>query len=147
MDVRPLSERFAVSPQIEPGDAPALAEAGFETVICNRPDAEVPPELGAAAVRRAVEAAGLRFVELPATHATIDAALAAAQHEAALGPTLAYCASGTRSSVLWALGEAERRPPAEVLADAARAGYDLSGLAPRLEAVHAAAQGSGESSS
>jgi uncharacterized protein (TIGR01244 family) len=138
MDIRALSETHAVSPQIEPGDAPALAAAGFETVICNRPDAEVPPALRASALRAAVEAAGMRFVELPATHATIDAALVAAQRAAAEGRTLAYCASGTRSSVIWAMAEAERRAPGDVLADAARAGYDLAGLAPRLEAIHAA---------
>lgn len=133
MDIRPLGRGHAVSPQIEPDDVPAIAEAGFETVICNRPDAEVPVELRAEALRAAVEAAGLRFVELPATHATMDDALVAAQRAAAAeGPTLAYCASGTRCSILWALGEAGHRPVQDILADAARAGYDLSGLAPRL---------------
>ena len=135
MDIRPLTDAYAVSPQIEPADAPAIAEAGFDTVICNRPDAEVPPELRAENLRAAVEGAGLRFVELPAAHGGIDDALVAAQREAAGdGRTLAYCASGTRSSVLWALGEAGRRPAGEILADAARAGYDLEGLRPRIEA-------------
>ena len=135
MDIRPLSERYAVSPQIEPEDVPAIAEAGYGTVICNRPDAEVPVELRAGALRAAVEAAGLRFVELPATHATIGPELAAAQRGAAQEDrTLAYCASGTRSSVLWALGEAGRRPADDILAAAARAGYDLAALRPRLEA-------------
>ena len=134
MDIRPLSDAYAVSPQIEPGDVPGIAQAGFATVICNRPDAEVPPALHAARLRAAVEGAGLRFVELPAVHGGIDDALVEAQREAAAGgPTLAYCASGTRSSVIWALGEAGRRPAGEILADAARAGYDLSALGPRLE--------------
>ena len=134
MDIRPLTDAYAVSPQIEPGDVPAIAEAGFETVICNRPDAEVPCELRAAALRAAVEARGLRFVELPAVHSGIDDALVEAQRQAASeGRTLAYCASGTRSSVIWALGEAGRRPADEILADAGRAGYDLSGLRPRIE--------------
>lgn len=137
MDIRPLSDRYAVAPQIAPEDAAAIAEAGFDTVICNRPDAEVPPDLQAASVRAAVEAAGLRFVDLPATHSTLDDALVAAQREVALGGrTLAYCASGTRSSIIWALGEAGHRPVDEILQDAARAGYDLAALRPRLE-VHA----------
>ena len=139
MEIRPLSDRYAVSPQIEPADVPAIAGAGFGTVVCNRPDSEVPAELHAEVIRAAVEAAGLRFVELPATHATIDEALVAAQRAAAEGPTLAYCASGTRSSILWALGEAAQRDPGDVLADAARAGYDLSALGPRLEAIRRAA--------
>lgn len=135
MEIRPLSDRYAVAPQIAPEDAPAVAAAGYDTVICNRPDAEVPPGLRAEAVREAVEAAGLRFVALPATHDTIDEALVAAQREAASGGrTLAYCASGTRSSILWALGEAAHRPAEAILRDAARAGYDLAPLRPRLEA-------------
>lgn len=135
MEIRPLSDRYAVAPQIAPEDASAIAAAGFATVICNRPDAEVPPALQAAEVRAAVEAAGLRFVDLPATHDTLDDALVAAQREAASdGRTLAYCASGTRSSVIWALGEAAHRPADEILRDAARAGYDLAGLRPRLDA-------------
>ena len=134
MDIRTLSEGFAVSPQIEPGDAPAIAEAGYATVICNRPDAEVPPALSADALRAAVEAAGLRFVDLPATRETIGDALIAAQKEAAEGgQTLAYCASGTRSSILWALGQAGERPADEILEAAARAGYDLSALRPAIE--------------
>ena len=115
-------------------DAAAIAEAGFDTVICNRPDAEVPAELSAEALRAAVEAQGLRFVELPATRETIDDALIAAQREAARGGrTLAYCASGTRCSVIWALGEAGSRPADAILEAAARAGYDLAPLRPRIE--------------
>jgi uncharacterized protein (TIGR01244 family) len=53
---------YAVSPQITPEDARAIGEAGFTTVICNRPDSEIGPDQQAEAVRRAVEAAGLRFV-------------------------------------------------------------------------------------
>ena len=137
MDIRPLTERYAVSPQIEPGDVPAIAEAGYDTVICNRPDAEVPPPLRAAALREAVEAAGLRFAEIPIGRGGIDDELAAAQREAAdRGRALAYCASGTRSAAAWAMGQAAGGASADdVLARAARAGYDLSGLRPRIEAA------------
>lgn len=135
MEIRRLSADYAVSPQIAPEDLPAVAEAGFRTVICNRPDAEVPPGLGAQAIRQAAEAAGLRFVENPVTHATVDAARIARQAEAMeAGPTLAYCASGTRSAILWALGQAGRMPADAILAATGRAGYDLAALRPRLEA-------------
>ena len=129
MDIRPVADGYAVSPQIDPHDVPAIAEAGYRTIVCNRPDSEVPMELQADVVRTAAEAAGLRFVELPATHATITPELVAAQRDAlAEGPVLAYCASGTRSTIIWALGQKDAREASEIVELAARAGYDLSGL-------------------
>ncbi|MFC5564898.1 TIGR01244 family sulfur transferase [Rubellimicrobium aerolatum] len=133
MDIRRITPDYAVSPQIAPEDVPALVEAGFRTVICNRPDSENPAELSARAMRAAVESAGLRFVENPVTHPTMTPERIAAQAEAmAGGPVLAYCASGTRSSILWSLAQAGRLPADEILAATARAGYDLSALRPRL---------------
>jgi uncharacterized protein (TIGR01244 family) len=51
----------------------------------------------------------------------------------AQGPVLAYCASGTRCSVLWSLVKAGSMPTDEILQATAKAGYDLSGLRPRLD--------------
>ena len=138
MDIRRITPDYAVAPQIEPEDMPAIAAAGFRAVICNRPDAEVPSELSAAVMAIAAEAAGLGFVVNPVTHQTLNMEMVAAQMaalEAAGGPVLAYCASGTRSSIVWSLGSAARMPAGEIIAAAARAGYDLAGLRPRLEAL------------
>lgn len=43
MDIKQLSTNYAVSPQIDAADVVAIARAGFKTIICNRPDMEVPP--------------------------------------------------------------------------------------------------------
>ena len=136
--MRQLSPTFFVSPQIEVEDLPALKEAGITHILCNRPDAEVPPSHQAEAVRAAVEEAGLTFVENPFSHSAFDFALVETQADAIAasdGPTFAYCASGNRSSVLWAMGavKAGEVTPAEAIAAARAAGYDLSGLAPQLE--------------
>ena len=144
MDIRRITPGYAVSPQIAPEDLETIRAEGFGAVICNRPDAEVPPAYQADAIARAAEAAGLAFHVLPLTHQTMTPDNVARQAEligASDAPVLAYCASGTRCSVVWALGQAETRSPDDVLSDAARAGYDLSGLRPTLEAVHARAQG------
>lgn len=134
MDIRRISPDYAVSPQIEPEDLPEIAAQGFRTVVCNRPDPEVPVELSSEAMRIAAEAAGLRFVDNPVTHPTMTPERIAAQAEAMReGPVLAYCASGTRSSVLWSLAQAGSLPTDEIVAATARAGYDLSGLRPRLD--------------
>jgi uncharacterized protein (TIGR01244 family) len=138
MDIRQITPDYAVSPQIEPADLPAIAAAGFRAVICNRPDAEVPHELSAAVMRIAAEAAGLSFVDNPVTHQTLNMDMVAAQMaamEATKGPVLAYCASGTRSSIVWSLGQAGRMPTGDIVAAAAKAGYDLAGLRSRLEAL------------
>jgi len=140
MDARTLTPRYSVSPQISVEDVPAIAAAGFTTVICNRPDAEVPPSHQAAALRAAVEAAGLTFLDLPLTHQTMTAENVAQQrafHEDADGPVLAYCASGTRCSVIWSLGQAGTLDVDEILRITTQAGYDLSGLRPTLDALAA----------
>jgi uncharacterized protein (TIGR01244 family) len=41
---------------------------------------------------------------------------------------LAFCRSGTRSTTLWALSQAGKLPAHEIIAQAARAGYDMSHL-------------------
>lgn len=143
MDIRPITDRYSVSPQIDPEDAAAIKAAGITTVICNRPDAEVPPSHQADTIRAEIEAQGLRFEVLPITHQTLTPdriTQQAALVDASDGPVLAYCASGTRSSILWALGQAGQQSADDILGAVARAGYDLSGLRPTLEAA-AEAQG------
>jgi len=139
MEIRPLSDDYAVSPQIAPEDMEAARAAGFATILCNRPDAEVPPERQAAAIRAAAEAAGLAFVDNPVTHAGMGPETVEAQSRAVAespGPVLAYCASGTRSTVVWMLGQAAETAPDALLAAARAQGYDLEMLRPQLEALH-----------
>lgn len=133
MDIRPLTPAFAASPQIDPADAGAIKAAGFVTVICNRPDAEVPPSHQADAMRQAIEAEGLNFVVNPVTHQGLNQEMVEIQRQAAAaGKTLAYCASGTRSTIVWALGQAGTMDADEIIAAGANAGYDLAGLRDRL---------------
>lgn len=133
MDIRQITPAYASAPQIDPADAGAIKAAGFVTVICNRPDAEVPPSHQADAVRAAIEAEGLTFVVNPVTHQGLNADMVALQAQgAASGKTLAYCASGTRSTIVWALGQAGKMDPDDIIAAAATGGYDISGLRDRL---------------
>lgn len=138
MDIRQLSPTYAVSPQIAVTDIPAIAEAGFKTIICNRPDAEVPPSHHSSVMEAAASAAGLGFVINPVTHQTLNMDMVTAQKaamDASTGPTLAYCASGTRSSIVWALGQAGEMPTDSILSATSAAGYDLGGLRPQLDAL------------
>lgn len=138
MEIRHLTPDYAVSPQIRPEDVAELKAKGFDTVICNRPDAEVPPGMRAADMRAAVEAAGMTFVENPVVGGALTMENVEAQGAAiaaAKGPVFAYCASGNRSSIVWALSQAGRRSADELIAAAARWGYQLAGLRPQLEAL------------
>lgn len=138
MDIRPLTPAYAVSPQIDPSDMPVIVQAGYTTIIDNRPCAEIPPSHQADAMRIAAEAAGLSFVVLPVTHATLSPDLAAQQKDACAessGPVLAYCASGTRSTIVWAMGQAGELDTNVIVQTAADQGYDLSGMRGQLDAL------------
>tara|TARA_R110000782_G_scaffold9622_9_gene30809 strand:- start:2127 stop:2549 length:423 start_codon:yes stop_codon:yes gene_type:complete len=131
MDIRQITPRFFASPQIEPADMAALKEAGITLVLCNRPDEEVPPNLQHTAIKHAAEQAGIAFAFQPLTHQTMTPDVIAHNRDISVvrdETVLAYCASGTRSTIAWALGQAGDQS-ADDLIDAARAGgYDLSHL-------------------
>lgn len=128
MDIRPITETYAVAPQIALEDLAAIKAAGYATVICNRPDHEIPPEIHAEEMRRAAVAEGLRFVANPVIGGalTLDNVTAQAEAIAASeGPVLAYCASGNRSTIVWALSQAGRVPTDDLIAAGERMGYVL----------------------
>jgi uncharacterized protein (TIGR01244 family) len=136
MDIRPLTDSYSVSPQITPQDVADIAAAGYTTVICNRPDGEIPPDLQADQIKSAVEAAGLAFVLNPVIGGAItmdNVTTQGAAIAAAAGPVLAYCASGNRSSIVWALSQASKLPVEDLIGRPARYGYMLEPFRPTIE--------------
>ncbi|WP_171210889.1 TIGR01244 family sulfur transferase [Ruegeria sp. HKCCA5426] len=142
MEIRRITPRYAVSPQITVEDVSAIAEAGFVKVICNRPNTEVPSDMQSDAIGEAVRAAGLDYEVLELTHQTMTPENVARQRELAescSGPVLAYCASGTRCSVIWALGQCDRMSTDDILDATTKAGYALETLRPTLDQIRNAA--------
>lgn len=138
--MRQITPRFFASPQIETVDMPLLAEAGITLILCNRPDEEVPPSHKHAAIQAAAEAAGIGFAYLPLTHQTMTPDNIARNrdiHTAKDETVLAYCASGTRSTIAWALGQAGNKPADDLIAAARAGGYDISHLRGALSASYA----------
>ena len=135
MKLAHVSDSFAVSPQLQAGDMRGLADAGFSTVICNRPDGEEPSQPTVASIREATEAAGLAFHHIPVSGGEFPPlaieAFARVRAEAD-GKVLAFCRTGTRSITLDALANIENETADERIKRAERAGYDLSGLRDRL---------------
>ncbi len=140
---RYLTDTFAVSPQIGPEELEGLKAQGFRTIVCNRPDEEVPEELQAAAMEAACEELGLEFVRNPLSHGSLSMEHVKLQGDAARSgaPVLAYCASGNRSSILWSLAHAGEYPTEDILKRTTAAGYNLQGLVPQLEAIAARENG------
>jgi uncharacterized protein (TIGR01244 family) len=103
--VQQLSADVCVAPQLDPAAMAWAAQAGFKSVINNRPDFEGGPDQPASAqIEAAAVSAGLRYVYLPVAPAvqTPDEIARFAQLLADLPkPILAFCRSGTRSGKLF----------------------------------------------
>jgi uncharacterized protein (TIGR01244 family) len=126
---RKLSDQMLASPQIAPDDVAAAAAQGVTLIVDNRPENESDDQAAGAEIAAAAAAAGLGYIAIPVTHAGFSEGQVKAMAQAlegAAGPVLAYCRSGTRSTLLWALAEASRGADPETLANqAAQAGYDI----------------------
>lgn len=104
MNPRKLADTISVSEQIGIRDMPAIRDAGFRSIICNRPDGEGWGQPAFAEIEAAAGAAGLQAAYLP----VVPGQMTASQVErfSALmrdlpGPVLAYCRSGARAAGLW----------------------------------------------
>ncbi|UVI40122.1 TIGR01244 family sulfur transferase [Qipengyuania spongiae] len=136
-DFRRLNETVLAAPQIAPGDIVAARKAGVTLIVNNRPDGESPDQPDGDRIEAAAREAGLDYRAIPIGAAgfsqpQVDAmaeALAAAE-----GKTLAFCRSGTRSTLLWALAEAKTgRDPEAIAREAAGAGYDVGPVRPAMD--------------
>lgn len=136
---RKLSQTVFASPQIGVQDIADARAKGIALIVNNRPDGESDDQTPGAQIESAARAAGIDYVAIPVTNAGFSEAQVAAMASAlarAKGPVLAYCRSGTRSTLLWALAEASRGESPESLAQqAAQAGYDLSPVRPMLDVL------------
>lgn len=135
MDIRKIDDTISVSPQISVEDVAEAARLGFKTLVANRPDHEEPGQPAMADIAAAAKEHGLEWVYLPVesgniTDADVDAF--APMIREAEKPVLAFCRSGTRCTVLWALSSARSGQARDIVEKARNAGYDIAGLAPRM---------------
>jgi uncharacterized protein (TIGR01244 family) len=129
-DLRRINENMLVSQQLALEDIAAAANLGVTTIVNNRPDGEEPSAPQGDAIEAAAAAAGLNYIAIPIGHSGFSepqvTAMIAAMEQAE-GPILAYCRSGTRSTLLWALAAAKQgENPDDIARAAAQAGYDVS---------------------
>ncbi|MDX1755004.1 MAG: TIGR01244 family sulfur transferase [Marinobacter sp.] len=135
MDIRKIDETIAVAPQIQPEDVREIAALGYRTLIANRPDQEEFGQPLMSDIETAAREHGVQWIYQPVESGNILDADVAQFHQAvqsAEKPILAFCRSGTRCCVLWAISNAKDTPADALIIKARHAGYDLSGLKPRL---------------
>ena len=140
---RRITNDLLVSPQIGLAEVAEAAAQGVALIINNRPEDESDDQTPGAEIEAAAQAAGLGYVAIPVTHSGFSdpqvTAMTAALDGAA-GPVLAYCRSGTRSTLLWALAEASQGGDPDALTNmAAKAGYDLGPVRPLMDMLKARA--------
>ncbi|MEY4283684.1 MAG: hypothetical protein RL111_359 [Pseudomonadota bacterium] len=135
MDLKKINDALSVAAQIQLHEVSLVAQAGFKSVICNRPDGESPDQPSHQEIQAACAAHGMAFRFLPADtgkvldgHGTEFGELL----RTLPGPVLAYCRTGTRSTTMWALSQANVLSPTDIIDRAAKAGFDMRGLIRRL---------------
>ena len=98
-----LTDTLSMAGQIQPADIAQLAAAGYETIICNRPDDEEPHQPSMDSIEEACADAGIDFVRYPVNAFTFPGNDLASMDDAMNSgkKTLAYCRSGARSTNLW----------------------------------------------
>ena len=138
MAILKLAENLYISPQLTEGDAAEAARLGIRSVVCHRPDGEEESQPDYALVQDWLAAAGItEAAHQPLTAGTItvrDAEMFHLLFTASDKPVLAFCRTGTRSALLWAIHAVRSGTSvADALAAAQNAGVDLSKFAAKLE--------------
>jgi uncharacterized protein (TIGR01244 family) len=124
-----LDDRTLVSPQIAPEDVVELKRQGVTMIVNNRPDHEDPGQPLGADIEAAAREAGIEYRYVPIARGIGPSdvqAMRNAMRECGDGKMLAFCRSGTRSTLAWAVARAEEGASREELERrAAAAGIDL----------------------
>ena len=142
--IRELDGNMLVAGQLRPGEMQLLQAEGVTLIVNNRPDGEQPGQPAGAEIETAAKAAGIDYLYLPVSggFAADQIELMAGALQRAKGKTLAFCASGTRSTFLWALASASLGQDGETLiGKAGAAGYDLGPIRAYLLAASSKAPG------
>jgi sulfide:quinone oxidoreductase len=135
MKLAKINNELTVSDQITIEDLKEIQAQGYKTIFCNRPDQESEGQLTFSIIEKEAQNLGIKAIHQPVIGGQIsddDIAQFGSSFELAQKPIFAYCRTGTRCSMLWALSHAKILPIDEILSKAQIAGYDLSPIKDRL---------------
>lgn len=140
---RKITDGIYASPQITADQIAEATALGVKLIVNNRPEGEGDDQTPGEEIEAAARAAGMDYVAIPVTHSGFSEPQVKAMADAldtAQGGVLAYCRSGTRSTLLWALAEASQGGDPDALTNmAAKAGYDVSPIRPLMDMLKARA--------
>lgn len=131
--IRQLDDNTFVSGQLTPEQVAELKEHGVTMLVNNRPDNEDPGQPLSSDMEAAAKAAGMEYRHVPIRYGMGPSdveAMREALHATGDGKMLAFCRSGNRSTLAWALARAEDgAEPEELHKCAEAAGFSLAPVA------------------
>ena len=139
MKLGKVNQDISVSDQLFSKDLKEIAELGYKTIICNRPDGEGSDQPNFHEIDKAAKKLGLATQYLPIVSGKIsneNIEEFSEYYKSSEKPVLAYCRSGMRAITLWSLNSANKDSLSEKLRIGNQLGYDLSGIAMRLATKH-----------
>jgi len=131
--IRQLDDKTLVAGQLAPEDLPGLKAQGVTLIVNNRPDNEDDGQPLSADMEAAARAAGLEYRHIPIRYgigpSDVDE-MRDAMNATGEGKLLAFCRSGNRSTLAWAVARAEDgAEPEELRRCAEAAGFNLGPVA------------------
>ena len=131
--IRQLDDTFLVGGQIAPEDVADLKAQGVTMLVNNRPDNEDQDQPLSTDIEAAARAAGLEYRHIPIRYGIGPSdveSMREALHATGEGKLLAFCRSGNRSTLAWAVARAEDgAKPEELHRCAEAAGFNLGPVA------------------
>ncbi len=142
MEIKYINEQVSVSPQISVADVKRIKAAGYVAIVNNRPDAEEEDQPWGEDIEAEAARLGIPYYFIPvggmpfSPQAIAKTKDVLAKYE---GPVFFFCRSGTRCAKLWANTQIGELLSDEIIALAARAGYDVGGLLEEIDIKRSAA--------
>ena len=131
-EFRTLDDKTLVGGQVAPSDLAELQRQGVTMIVNNRPDREEPGQPMSAELEAAAEAVGIDYRHIPISRGLSPAQveeMVSAVSELGEGKMLAFCRSGMRSTLAWAVASREQGVPRKELEEKARnAGFSLAAV-------------------
>ncbi len=130
---RQLDEKTLVDGQISPGDVATLKQLGVTLIVNNRPDGEDADQPTSDEIEAAAREHGVEYRHVPIARGMGPSdieAMREAINSVGEGKLFAFCRSGNRSTLAWAVARSEDGIPREELNRCASdAGFDLGPVA------------------
>lgn len=103
MKIETISHKYGVSGQIQPDDVNVIAQAGYKSIVCIRPDNEEAGQPRFDDIARTAGAFGVKAAYIPVSGSASRSQLGQfrAACEQLPKPVLGYCRSGARAMTVY----------------------------------------------